>query len=400
MVFGKARKWKMLFVKDSVVDAIRDLEDWQKRLDPSWYLIARFADPQIDNTLKSHQGEATDKLDQLRKAIKGCAIEHVSSSMFMDAASLIPKRRSITHSSAWISIRLEGREPVLLDRTTYLPDADPRIVKAYVRDLARLLSKVDPSTFGLLQCHGVIEVSEIHQFDLVFDIPRAIHNPRSLRDHLLARTPHALDERFRLAKQLARSVMFVHMAGFVHKNIRPETIVVFQHKERDLARSFLVGFERFRLEIGGTTRLQSDLRWETNLYRHPRRQGVSAEDVYIMQHDVYSLGVCLLEIGLWESFELPNGAGGNAELGSTLAERVSSTDGVRTPSQMKTELIELAQYRLTQSMGRKYAHLVASCLTCLDPEETNGFTKETDLIDADGIVVGIAYIEKVCPHRH
>lgn len=37
---------------------------------------------------------------------------------------------------------------------------------------------------------------------------------------------------------------------------------------------------------------------DRNFYRHPNRQGESPKDIYVMQHDIYSLGICLLEIGL------------------------------------------------------------------------------------------------------
>lgn len=188
--------------------------------------------------------------------------------------------------------------------------------------------------------------------------------------------------------------MFVHTAGFVHKKIRPDTIIIFQDKESTLAKLFLVGFERFRLETGGTTKLQTDLRWEKNLYRHPRRQGLSVEDVYVMQHDIYSLGVCLFEIDLWESLVCPAGENNKPGLGLDMAESLSSGD-VGSASEVRLILTKMALERLPEKMGKRYASLVVSCLTYLDPEETNAFAKESDLVDEDGIVVGIAYIEKV-----
>lgn len=53
---------------------------------------------------------------------------------------------------------------------------------------------------------------------------------------------------------------------------------------------------------GSPNRLYGDLEWERNLYRHPVRQGLWSEEAFIMQHDIYSLGVCLIEIALWQSF--------------------------------------------------------------------------------------------------
>ncbi|CAG8970828.1 hypothetical protein HYALB_00001616 [Hymenoscyphus albidus] len=55
---------------------------------------------------------------------------------------------------------------------------------------------------------------------------------------------------------------------------------------------------------------------ERNLYRHPSRQGAIPADEFIMQHDIYNLGVCLLEIGLWESFVTYDSNDSNATLSS------------------------------------------------------------------------------------
>ncbi|KAL2191336.1 hypothetical protein L209DRAFT_739406 [Thermothelomyces heterothallicus CBS 203.75] len=39
--------------------------------------------------------------------------------------------------------------------------------------------------------------------------------------------------------------------------------------------------------------------WHLKLYRHPAQQKPSGNDKYVLGHDVYALGMCLLEIGLW-----------------------------------------------------------------------------------------------------
>lgn len=51
----------------------------------------------------------------------------------------------------------------------------------------------------------------------------------------------------------------------------------------------------------GRTLRKGEASWERCLYQHPDRIGSISKD-YIMQHDIYSLGVCLLELGLWETF--------------------------------------------------------------------------------------------------
>jgi len=104
-----------------------------------------------------------------------------------------------------------------------------------------------------------------------------------------------LDEKVKLAKQLASSV------AFVHKTIRPETILIFEQEDMRTVAAFLVGFEIFRM-ADGRTYGHRDSSWEKNIYRHPHQQGFSSHEYYLMQDDIYALGVCLLEIGLWQSF--------------------------------------------------------------------------------------------------
>jgi hypothetical protein len=47
-------------------------------------------------------------------------------------------------------------------------------------------------------------------------------------------------------------------------------------------------------------------------------------------------------------------------------------------------------------MGTRYSDVVVTCLTCLDTNNVD-FGDEVDFEDADGIEVGVRYIEKVCP---
>ena len=116
-----------------------------------------------------------------------------------------------------------------------------------------------------------------------------------------------------------------------------------------------------------------------------------------MQHDIYSLGVCLLEIGLWDSFVRP-GADGCCSISPRLniSEHLTKKRQNDRANGIKGELIDMARKNLPNKMGTRYAEVVISCLSCLDRD--NSFGHKDELLDNDGILVGVRYIEKVEYH--
>ncbi|ODM16477.1 hypothetical protein SI65_07984 [Aspergillus cristatus] len=394
------RKVKAIYIKRHLKEAVADLEDWQRRFDPSWYLITRIASPVIDKQLRDGlpgHNSSTIRLKQIREAIKevsSIGSSHAGS-VFMNTSHIVGSAHEIPGTNTTIASYGNDARTVLLDRTDYGPLIEAMTAKTYVRDLARLLLNVEPMTFGLLKCEGVIELPDENnksQFQFILEVPKGLSSPRTLRS-ILAEAPRcSLSHRIQLAKQLARSVMFVHTSGFVHKNIRPETILVFADGSNRLGPSFLSGFERIR-PSGAATEKSGDLVWQKNFYRHPTRQGLWPEDYYSMQHDIYSLGVCLLELALWRSFVQYDGdtAVPCSELDITAA--ISDKDPRRGAFAIKKKLVAMAEHRLPSSMGDRYTDLTVACLTCLDNGESNTFGY--DVKDEDGIVVGVRYIEKV-----
>lgn len=209
------------------------------------------------------------------------------------------------------------------------------------------------------------------------------------------RNDHALNDCLDLAKRLASSVLFIHNAQLLHKNVRPETVLVFEGNSPAISDPFLVGFEKFR-PIDHHTYRAGDTRWERNLYRHPRRQGLIVEEDFTIQHDVYSLGFYLLEIGLWTSFVLRKADAeqpvSNPILG--INSILELKDERKKAVEIKKTLVKMAEERLPNKMGRKYTEVVVACLTCLD-KGAMILGEESDFIDEDGILVAVRYIEKV-----
>ena len=150
-----------------------------------------------------------------------------------------------------------------------------------------------------------------------------------------------------------------------------------------------------------------------------------------MQHDIYSLGVVLLELGLWTSFitypsscpstSLPPNSDLHVmedkekEAINSIALKNPDTDTAIPPpfvdsqsfekhprkraAAIQSHFIHLAIEMLPAAMGEKYTQIVLLCLRCLDKSGTDGDKVESgefsDVYDEDGIEVGVKYIEKI-----
>ncbi|MCJ1226911.1 hypothetical protein MMC12_003566 [Toensbergia leucococca] len=406
---GEVRRVKYAMrVKESLRSTLDELKSWHDRFDMSWYLMLRNSSPLIDRQLASIR--STDRLlvNGMQNPVftfKDLRTEIQNASQMNDMTISIPEARlgsariPIDMSSTRVALDKDRESYVLVDTVRCRKDDNPMEVLSDVRDLARVLSKIDALKFGLLRCHGVIKAWDSDtgalKFEFVFDIPRDMESPLGLRGILMSGSPVPLDERFLLAKLLARSVIFVHAAGFVHKNIRPETIICLQSEDRILGNPVLMGFEKFRLAEGKTTH-QSDNYWERNLYRHPKRQGKRPEEDYAMQHDIYSIGVILLEIGLWTSFVHSIDGSSRPVAGPELGieKELELKDQRRAAYEIQKVLVSKAKDRLPYTMGQRYTQIVVDCLTCLD-DHKNSFGYESEFTDRDKILVGIRYIDKV-----
>ncbi|KAJ2986369.1 hypothetical protein NUW58_g5063 [Xylaria curta] len=96
-----------------------------------------------------------------------------------------------------------------------------------------------------------------------------------------------------------------------------------------------------------------------------------------MQHDIYSLGACLLEIGLWESFIRYDETGKQAASGTVPTNGIG-TNGVAHPLNTHASLLTLAKNKLPKHMGGNV-----------------NFSDEREFADEDGIIVGVKYVEKI-----
>ncbi|KAI1752060.1 hypothetical protein F4782DRAFT_540595 [Xylaria castorea] len=383
------RRWKYALLKESIDKAVEELETWQHTADPSWYLILKIASSQIDQALV-RDNEGTTTSFPATKTIRA-GLRNVSSDE--TAGVFLPSGELEKMTTADIPF---------CDAQAATRITKVHAIKRDLRDRARKLSHDNPLDFSLLSCKGVIEQVDARipgmparvTFTMIFRTPPHLSNPRSLRDQLVSESEEiGLSDKFDIARQMATSISYVHTFGFVHKNIRPETIITFtEPRVSSSPVAFLIGFGSFRKDEGMTYRIGDD-NWQKNLYRHPSRQGLNPNDEYIMQHDIYSLGVCLLEMGLGKSFVSFN-TEHNYSIMSPILGLQSGNTSLTEPDALKEHLVGLACEELPRYMGRRYAAVVNTCLTCLDHDNTD-FGDEQEFLDGDGVLVGVRYIEKV-----
>lgn len=266
--------------------------------------------------------------------------------------------------------------------------------RGVVCKIATKLREVARSDHGILQCHGFSEEPANDRFALHFSSPSGKGNPRSLRNILVdprkkeRGKQHSLNDRVELAKALASAILYVHSFDFVHKNIRPENILLFESnlptlssKDREqhvfpfkLRQPYLVGYNGARNE-DAESRFVQTTPWRLRLYLPAERQDLTDKrKKYRMKHDVYSLAVVLLEIGLWEDFADERNAYGRLFHNSRDLPKV---------------LMQLTK-RVPMLLGNKYRDVVVSCLRELEDKRASQL-----LDDENGIVVGMAYVEQV-----
>ncbi|EJD37869.1 hypothetical protein AURDEDRAFT_173011 [Auricularia subglabra TFB-10046 SS5] len=341
---------------------------------------------------------ALARISSFREAVAGSQVDArflLPPETLPDSAALI---RLHSHSDIRI-VALSGGRPALVEYRDYQPD-DPASLRR-LRDVASILSAASPD-MSILPCLGFKPLPATKRCALVFPVP-GTGKPRTLRDLLLAPenekgVRHPLNDRIRLAVHLATAVLYVHTARFVHKAICPENIVVLDHPELadskacfpwTLGSAYLAGFDFARHEDAASKRAGDNIWWR-NLYRHPLRQSSHPETDFSMLHDIYSLGVVLLEIALWESFVLV-GPDGSRTLGRQGRSFAKKGGKMKSPADIRVALLKKAREYVPLVLGAKYCEVVVMCLDCFD----GGLGPTEELLDGDGVLLGVVFIQRV-----
>lgn len=185
--------------------------------------------------------------------------------------------------------------------------------------LANLLSvnTIKPSDFRVLDCVGYFHDVYHSRYGLLFRLPpfAAPNLPATLNDILARQSSLRLPElgdRFALAQAISQSILRLHDCGWVHRGLRASNILIFKSRTDTasfmLRKPLIVGFTYSRPNDPKESTLEySKPSDENDLYHHPDilrsnpfMQGSQKYLRYEQRHDLFSLGIVLLEIGLWD----------------------------------------------------------------------------------------------------
>ncbi|KAL4882879.1 hypothetical protein BJY04DRAFT_216967 [Aspergillus karnatakaensis] len=182
---------------------------------------------------------------------------------------------------------------------------------------------------------------------------------KTLRDILVAgSSPPMLERRFELAKSLAKTLLAFHKIKWLHKSISSAN-VIFPCFEEDTADDYmqspyLVGFLSSR-QASGLAFSDGPADQGKNpamIYEHPDYlkkndvQSRSSGSRFKQQYDYYSLGIVLLELGIWKVLRSKSG----------------------TPDDFLDWVLDKPLARLRQFMGSKYTEAVRTCLIGFEDE--------------------------------
>jgi hypothetical protein len=229
-----------------------------------------------------------------------------------------------------------------------------------IKRLAAVLQNSEPRTFHTPKCLGWFHEKSEARFALIFQRPHEDFDILiSLRQileagNLISNTASAMNvvaptlgERFTIARQVCKALARWHSAGWLHQGIASHNIVFLRDQDGTIRYSepYLCGFEFSRM-YNDFSRDKHLYKADMDIYKHPDRQGRPPKVRHSADHDYYSLGLLLVEIGMWDC--IPNMLKGHI--------RKKGSSGIQV------KLKKHAKDYLPHLMGKPYEQATLTCL--------------------------------------
>ncbi|KAF2745140.1 hypothetical protein M011DRAFT_469851 [Sporormia fimetaria CBS 119925] len=236
---------------------------------------------------------------------------------------------------------------------------------------------------GTLRCLGYFEDPSRPRFGLVYELPSFVYSgpadskkstedlrpvtllsvlqSGSLSQHTANSVTPPLEDRFRLALTLVLGFSKFHSEGFSHQDVSSGNILVFKKHRQQTALQFAL---RFPVICSFDLFSEQDMPGSKvsempDIYRHPLDPKLTGERdmANAPLFDLYSLGLILLEIGMW----LP--------LSDLWKPKYTLAD-------FKRRIEDVYTRRLASKCGTAYMQAVKDCFWAADQVENKGSAKE------------------------
>ncbi len=300
---------------------------------------------------------------------------------------------------------IEWKEDPMDGPMSLIDGADPMITHRVTSLAALLHDHQKPLDLRIPHCIGVIRDEDEMRYGLVFEQPgnhglqdfelsRYRRPPVSLLDLLRQEKIQApaLHIRIALMNSIAEAVGRFHAVKWLHKGLRSDNIVFFDNYSNSEAIElgtttgdlgvtlakyslpYITGFEYSRPARSDDMTEQPLQNPSHDIYRHPMIQSQSGRDdgrnSYKEIHDIYSLGIILIEIAEWQPID-----------------RILGIDlDVARPKDLwtvRSKLLDKDRFQtwIQFSSGRKIANAIFACIIGSKAFEADTAGDETIALD-------------------
>ncbi|EHY53051.1 hypothetical protein HRR83_006108 [Exophiala dermatitidis] len=239
-----------------------------------------------------------------------------------------------------------------------------------VKGLAFLLSRVKHPSFHTLRCLGFFEDGD--RFVFVYSYPQTSIGdssdaaqvktrspPKSLneliRENKTLKSP-SVTTRLDIASKLANTLLILHTAGWLHKDLRSENVVFF---DNDWSVPYVTGFSFSRQDSPAEISEQPSSEPQADIYRHPHALGEPSTS-FQKHMDLYSLGLVLVELAEWKALKYIVKDCVDVRKQPTATYSVSLNDIAQVPKHLIDHEVKNGQVHYR--MGDTYARQVGVCL--------------------------------------
>lgn len=216
------------------------------------------------------------------------------------------------------------------------------------------------------KCIGFIPME--NAFGFLYPFPDGTDKPNTFlaRLNTKPKVVPALETRIKLANKLVSCVAGLHSVGWLHRNLNSDNIIFFAKRglsaEEAIENPYLVGLTRARPD---SPHWHSEGPDDARLLDYCQPE-YAVSRRFQVSYDYYSLGIILLEIGLWRS------------VGS-----ITSKWPTATPEAIRATLMEKYVKDLRSQMGSAYYGAVLACMdgSLSLKEEEDAATSRLDFYD-------------------